>query len=122
MEEPKQPKRRNLCLAGLYMFAITFKATVGTGILAIPYTVQRFGMLGAVVGLATFAALSWYTMRTLLVCVSVISTMQKQRNDNPYGFEQPFEQPLLPVEESKPFGGFAGGNCSCSRPSIHLRC
>ena len=96
------------------MFTLTFKATVGTGILAVPYVVQRFGMLGAVGGLAAFAALSWYTMRTLLVCVNVITMMPLPRKETPYGFEQPFEQPLIPVEESKPIGRFVAGSCTCS--------
>ena len=81
---------RNSCLAALYMFGLTFKATVGTGILAIPYVVSRFGVMGAVAGLAAFAALSWYTMRVLLVCVNTIASMEA-----PEKFEELIQQPLL---------------------------
>ena len=95
---------RNRCVAGLYMFALTFKATVGTGILAIPYVVQRFGMVGAIVGLAAFAAFSWYTMRTLLACVNVIATKPTLKKQDIHGFEMPFEQPLMPVGESRATG------------------
>ena len=86
------------------MFALTFKATVGTGILAIPYVVQRFGMLGSIIGLAAFAAFSWYTMRTLLVCVNVIANTPTSQRKNIDGFDMPFEEPLRPVSESMPIG------------------
>ena len=95
---------RNRCVAGLYMFALTFKATVGTGILAIPYVVQRFGMLGSIIGFAAFAAFSWYTMRTLLVCVNVIANTPTSQRKNIDGFDMPFEEPLRPVSESMPIG------------------